>query len=159
MGQVINALLIGLILAGIFAVIRLIQIMKRLETTLESTQADVNKTLTQLNSVAASTQKLMEDELTPTLQVARKTLENVQETTRVLADVTQSAQRVTKKVEGMLDTSRLVASSMGAVKGLFGGLKSLVAGRKPAPQPAKKVVPPKEAETTPAPAKVLKSKQ
>lgn len=158
MGQVINALLIVLILAGIVAVVRLIQVMKKLETTLESTQADVNKTLAQLNSVAVSTQKLMEEELTPTLKVARQTLENMQETTRGLADVTQSAQRVTKKVEGMVDASRLVTASMGAAKGIWGSLKALAGGRKPATQPAKKAAPEKTAETIAGSGKVLKPK-
>ena len=41
MGQVINALIIVLLLVSIVAVLRLLQVMKRLETTLDTTQKDV----------------------------------------------------------------------------------------------------------------------
>ncbi len=159
MGQVINALIIVLLLVSIVAVLRLLQVMKRLETTLDTTQKDVNKTLEQLNGVAASTQKLMNDELAPTLQVARQTMENVQVTTRALADVTQSAQRVTQKVEGMMETTRLISSSAGIAKGIFGGLRALITGSKPKSQAAPKPATPKETEAQPTPTKSLKSKQ
>ncbi len=158
MDEAIKILLILLLIVTILAVVKLIQVLRKVETTLDTTKQDINSTLTELNGVTASTKKLMEEELTPTLQVARQTLENVQITTRALADVTQSAQRVTQKVESMVDTTRLVASGASLAKSMLGNVQSLFS-RKPKPQKLPAPVSSEEAQETKKPQRVAKAKQ
>lgn len=158
MDEAIKVLLIILLLVTIVAVVKLIQLLRKVETTLDTTKLEINSTLSELNRVTSSTKELMEEELTPTLQVARQTLENVQVTTKVLADVTQSAQRVTQKVESMLDTTRLVASGASLAKSVLGNVQSLFGRRSRAKTPPPPT-PVEESSETKKPIKAVKAKQ
>lgn len=158
MDEAIKVLLIVLLLVTIVAVVKLIQLLRKVETTLDTTKHDINSTLVELNGVTSSTKKLMEEELAPTLQVARQTLENVQVTTRVLADVTQSAQRVTQKVESMVDTTRLVASGASLAKSVLGNVQSLF-GRKSRAKASTPPAPVEESSETKKPVRAVKAKQ
>ena len=113
----IKVLLIVLILAATGAAIKLFLILgdvKRLlgsvETTLNTTQAEVTETLKRLETVAQSTDKILREEVGPTLRVARETLTNVEVTTRAVADTTLIARRLAGKADNLVDSQRLLAA-------------------------------------------------
>ena len=103
MTNTIDVLLILLLIAAIFAVVRVFIVLGDVQKTLanlESTRTEITGTLHRLETVAETTQQIMRDEVVPKLKVARETLVNVEITTRALAETTQMARRLVGKVEG-----------------------------------------------------------
>ena len=145
MQQIIPYLVAALILVLIAVLVKVFFILNEVKHIAN----DAQQTIQRLNGIAEKTEKIITEELTPTLQVARQTLTNVEATTRVLAETTQSAQNVVKRVEGFLETGKLVATGVAVAKAAAqktAGLFSLF-GRKSKP----KTAPPKRiAEKTPA---------
>lgn len=101
MGEVIQVLLIILLVGGIGAVVRLFlalgdlrRVLGNVETTLETTRKDVDATLMRLNTVAESTDKVLREEIAPTLQVLRQTVSHVEVTTRAIADTSRAARQL-----------------------------------------------------------------
>ena len=58
---------------------------------------------------AASTDRVLREEVAPTLQMTRATLENVEVTTRALAQTTRAVQRMTGRAESVTSAQRLLA--------------------------------------------------
>lgn len=136
---VIQSLLVVLLIVAIAAVGRLFfvlgdvrRVLGNVETTLETTRKDVDATLTRLNSVAESTDKVLREEVAPTLHVMRETLSHVEVTTRVLAETSMVAKQIAGRVETLVTAQKLAATG-GAVaqfvaKKSAGAAISLLAG-------------------------------
>jgi len=150
----IQILIIFVLIATLFAVLRLYFVLGNVRQTLknlETTRTEISSTLQRLESVAQTTQRVLDEEVAPTLRVARDTLVNVEVTTRALAETTQAIRRLTGKAEGVVQAQQLIKvggpllqqvakRSMGVVGSLFAGIgagmRSMLARRKQAPQPA-----------------------
>jgi uncharacterized protein YoxC len=144
--QVIPWALLALILGGIAVVIKLFQILNEAQRTVQEYRPRLETIVTRLEAVAASTQKLMDEELGPTLHAARETLVHVQKTTQALAETVQTAKHVVQKANTVMDVGRLATAggavakfvmrqAGGAASGLMTGISAgfrAVAGRKQA---------------------------
>ena len=110
MAQTIQILIIILLCLSIVAVIRLWSVLGTARVTLanlEATRREADVTLKRLAEVAVSTDKVMREEVAPTLQRTRATLEHVEVTTRALAQTTQTISRLTGRAEGVTNAQRL----------------------------------------------------
>lgn len=124
MALTINILVIVLLCCSIVAVIRLWSVLGSARTTLanlEETRLEANETLKLLSEVAASTDKVMREEVAPTLQKTRATLDNVEMTTRALARTTQSLQRLTGHAENLSTAQKLLAMGGTIAQNVFAG--------------------------------------
>ena len=151
MTETINILIIAVLVVTFFAVARLYFVLGNVRQTLnnlETTRAEVSSTLQRLENVAQTTQKVLEEEVAPTLHVARETLVNVEITTRALAETTLAIRRLTGKAEGVANAQHLLKvggpllqqvakRSVGVVAGLFSGIgtgvRAVLGRRKPPP--------------------------
>ena len=129
MASVIPYLVVILLVVSIIAVLRLWSVLGSVKVTLanlETTRLEATQTLKRLDATVATADTLLRDEVTPTLQVARATLINVEETTRTLAEASVSLRRITGKAEATTDASRLImagtALAMEAVRRKQGGM-------------------------------------
>jgi len=110
--QTIQILIILLLGISIVAVIRLWSVLGSVRVTLanlEETRQEADKTLKSLAEVALSTDKVMREEVAPTLQRTRATLEHVEVTTRALAQTTQTISRLTGRAESLTTAQRLIS--------------------------------------------------
>lgn len=120
----IQTLVIILLCLSIVAVIRLWSVLGSVRITLanlEETRQEADKTLQRLSEVAASTDKVMREEVAPTLQMTRATLENVEVTTRALAQTTQTIRRLTGHAEQVTTAQRLLALGGVVAQNVLGG--------------------------------------
>ncbi len=118
----IQILLMILLCVSIVAVIRLWSVLGSARVTLanlEATRQEADKTLRQLADVAASTEKVMREEVAPTLQMTRATLEDVHVTTRALAQTTRAVQRMTARAESLTSAQRLLALGGSIAQNVF----------------------------------------
>ncbi len=102
----IQILVVILLVLGIVAVIRLWSVLGSVRQTL----ANVEATRQRLDTTADTVDKLLREEVTPTLQVARATITNVEVTTRALAETTSALRRITGKAEAVTDARRLISA-------------------------------------------------
>lgn len=146
MHWIINILLVGLLCVSIFAVIRLISVLNDVNKMLalasnEVTTAhkEVATTLERVDTVLTTAETLLREEVTPTLQVARTTLDNVEVTTRALAETTVLTRQVMQRVDGMVDAGKLaqvggavaqfaLKKGAGAASGLLSSVASGMGG-------------------------------
>jgi hypothetical protein len=122
--QAIQILVLVLLSLSIVAVIRLWSVLGSVRVTLanlEDTRQEADKTLQRLSEVAASTDKVMREEVAPTLQLTRATLENVEITTRALAQTTQAVQRLTGHAESLTTAQRLLSLGGTVAQGILSG--------------------------------------
>ncbi len=120
----IQYLLAILLVVGIVAVLRLWSVLGSARVTLanlETTRLEATETLKRMDTTLATAEQLMREEVAPTLQAARATLDNVEVTTRALAETTSALRRLTGKAETVTDTRRLLSAG--------GALFQLVASR------------------------------
>ncbi len=118
----IQILVTILLCVSIVAVIRLWSVLGSARVTLanlEATRQEADKTLKQLADVAASTDRVMREEVAPTLQMTRATLENVEVTTRALAQTTRAVQRMTGRAESLTSAQRLLALGGSIAQNVF----------------------------------------
>jgi hypothetical protein len=109
----IQYLLVVLLLSGIIAVLRLWSVLGSVRVTLanlETTRQEVTTTVKRLDETVVSADRLLREEVTPTLQVARTTLANVEVTTRALAETTTSLRRLTGKAATANDARHLITA-------------------------------------------------
>ena len=69
---------------------------------------EIEATLGRVDTVLNSAEALLRDEVAPTLKIARQTLQNVEVTTRALADTTIAARSVVNRLERTTSSSKLV---------------------------------------------------
>ncbi len=122
MALTINILVIILLCSSIVAVIRLWSVLGSARTTLanlEETRMEANETLKRLAEVSASTDKIMREEVAPTLRQTRATLENVEVTTRALAQTTQSIRRLTGRAESVTTAQKLLSLGGAVAQNVF----------------------------------------
>ncbi len=151
--SLIPVLIVILLIAGIVAVVRVIQLIGDVQKTLagvEITRSELSTTLRRIDSLASTTETLMKDEVTPTLQIARQTLANVEETTRAVAESSQAVRDVTASVQNVSKlftlggpiAQALMSKISGGAGGFFSGIAkgmSMVLGKgKPETVPARK---------------------
>ena len=143
----IHILLFLLLLGGIFAVGRLYFVLGQVRqslSNLEETRSEISSTLQRLESVAKSTEEVLRTEVTPTLQVTRATLANLEITTRALADTTLAVRGLTGRAEQAVNAQRLLTAALpiarmmtargggiasGLIAGIGTGIKAML-GRK-----------------------------
>jgi uncharacterized protein YoxC len=131
---IIPILLAVLILVIIAAIARLFTVLGTVNRTLETTRADVDRTIAEVNRVMAhvetiadSTEKLIQGEVTSTLKVTHATLANIEIMTRAAADATVTVRRLTGKAEDVAVGSGLITAGTLAIK-LLGGKRGAMAG-------------------------------
>jgi hypothetical protein len=134
----IHILLDILLVVGIVAVIRLYVILGQVRqtlTNLEATRTEISSTLKRLETVAQSTEEVLRAEVTPTLQITRATLANLEITTRALAETTLAVRGLTGRAEQAVNAQRLITAAIpiarmmtarggGIASGLFAGIGS-----------------------------------
>ncbi len=143
----IHVLLVLLLIIGIVAVIRLYSVLGQVRqslTNLEETRTEISGTLKHLDAVAQSTEEVLRTEITPTLQIARATLANLEVTTRALAETTLAVRGLTGRAEQAVNAQRLLSAAVpiarmmtargggiaaGLVAGIGSGIKAIL-GRK-----------------------------
>jgi hypothetical protein len=143
----IHVLLVLLLIIGIVAVIRLYSVLGQLRqslTNLEETRTEISGTLKHLDAVAQSTEEVLRTEITPTLQITRATLANLEVTTRALAETTLAVRGFTGRAEQAVNAQRLLSAAVpiarmmtargggiaaGLVAGIGSGIKAIL-GRK-----------------------------
>lgn len=131
----IQILLSILLIVGIFAVGRLYVILGEVRQSLgkmEETRTEISSTMKRLEIVATSTEEILRTEVTPTLQVTRATLANLEVTTRALADTTLAVRGLTGRAEQVVGAQRLLTAAVPIARmvGARGGgfASSLLAG-------------------------------
>lgn len=131
----IHILLDLLLVAGILAVGRFYVLLRQVRQSLhnlEETRTEISGTLQRLESVAKSTEEVLRTEVTPTLQVTRATLANLEVTTRALADTTLAVRGLTGRAEQAVNAQRLLTAAVPIARMMTsrgGGLASgLLAG-------------------------------
>ena len=147
----IHVLLFLLLLGGIFAVVRLYVVLGQVRqslTNLEETRTEISGTLKRLESVAESTEEVLRTEVTPTLQVTRATLANLEVTTRALADTTLAVRGLTGRAEQAVNAQRLLTAALpiarmmtakgggiasGLIAGIGTGIKAVLSRKKRVP--------------------------
>ena len=149
----IHILLFLLLFVAIFAVVRFYVVLGQLRqslTNLEETRTEISGTLKRLEAVANSTEEVLRTEVTPTLQVTRATLANLEVTTRALAETTLAVRGLTGRAEQAVNAQRLLTAAVpivrmmsarggGLAAGLFAGIGSgikAILGRKRRADPA-----------------------
>jgi hypothetical protein len=103
-------LLAVLIVAGIVAVLKLIKVLNDASLALESTRRDLDKTMQRVDGVITSVQTVLNEELTPTLRVARHTIEHLEVTTKAASEATEAARRAALQIESMMQSSKLATA-------------------------------------------------
>ncbi len=144
----IHILLDLLLVIGIVAVIRLYVILGQVRQSLanlEETRTEISGTLKQLETVAKSTEEVLRTEVTPTLQVTRATLANLEVTTRALADTTLAVRGLTGRAEQAVNAQRLLTAALpiarmmtarsggiasGLLAGIGTGIKAILSRKK-----------------------------
>ena len=147
----IHILLALLLIVGIIALIRFYVLLGQVRqslTNLEQTRAEVSGTMKRLESVAASTEEILRTEVTPTLQVTRATLANLEVTTRALADTTLAVRSLTGRAEQAVNAQRLLSAALpvarmmsarsggiasGLIAGIGTGIKAILGRKKKRP--------------------------
>ncbi len=160
----IHILLDLLLVVGVIAVVRLYIVLGQVRqslTNLEETRTEISGTLRQLETVAKSTEEVLRTEVTPTLQITRATLANLEITTRALADTTLAVRGLTGRAEQAVNAQRLLTAALpiarmmtarggglasGLIAGIGTGIKAMLGRKKrtestpaqlePAPRPA-----------------------
>lgn len=149
----IHILLFLLLFVAIFAVVRFYFVLGQVRqslTNLEETRTEISGTLKRLEAVANSTEEVLRTEVTPTLQVTRATLANLEVTTRALAETTLAVRGLTGRAEQAVNAQRLLTAAVplarmmsarggGLAAGLFAGIGSgikAILGRKRRADPA-----------------------
>lgn len=144
MSEAIQILLIVLLVVTIGAVVKLFFVLNNVQQMLETTRKDVDVTLQKANTIIATTDTLLREEITPTIRVARETLAHVEVTTRAISDTTVTLRQLTQRADQLVDSRRLASAGSliaGAVakkaagaaggllshaaSGLMGGIRSL----------------------------------
>lgn len=134
----IHILLDIILFIGIVAVIRLYFVLGQVRqslTNLEETRTEISGTLKRLEAVAQSTEEVLRTEVTPTLQITRATLANLEITTRALAETTLAVRSLTGRAEQAVNAQRLLSAALpiarmmtarggGLASGLFAGIGS-----------------------------------
>ena len=127
MDQTIKILEILLLISCILAVGRLYmvlndvrQTLKNVEKNVETTSTEISGTLKRMETVAASTEHVLREEVAPTLQVARATLANLEVTTRALAEASQIARGFAGKADKVVSAQRLLSASSPLVQMVAG---------------------------------------
>ena len=142
MSEVIQILIIAVLIVSFFAVGRLYFVLGSVRQTLvnlEVTRAEISSTVGRLDTAVHTAQTLLDEEVAPTLRVAREALVNVEIITRALAETTLAVRRLTGKAEGVVNAKQLVKlggpllqqlakRSAHVVSGIFGGIGSAVRG-------------------------------
>ncbi len=100
----VEILLCVLLLVLILAALRVYTMLGELRGTL----ASVEQTRQEITGTVQKLDRMMSEDIAPTLQVARQTLTNVEITTKALADTTLAARRITAKSEGMAQAAQLL---------------------------------------------------
>jgi uncharacterized protein YoxC len=141
--SLIQGLIVILLIAGIVAVVRIIQLVGDVQKTLagvETTRADLSVTLKKIDSLADTTENMVKEELAPTLQVARQALANVEVVTNAVAETSKSVRDVTASVQNASKIltlggpiaqallSRVTGSAGGFMSGVMKGI-TMVLGR------------------------------
>jgi hypothetical protein len=140
----IQILLLLLLITGVAVGARLFVVLGDVRRTLsnvETTRAEIDATLKRLETVAASTEKVLVEEVAPTLQVARATLANVERATNAIAETTLVVRGIAAKVEGLTSATKLIGAgaplmqavaqkAATAVSGMVGGVVGLFRRRK-----------------------------
>lgn len=118
--SVIPYLLVILLVVSIFAVIRLWSVLGSARVALanlETTRQEAMQTVKRLDETVATADKLLREEVGPTLQAARATLTHVEATTRTLAEATASLRRITGRAEAITDAKRLITAGAALAAG------------------------------------------
>lgn len=111
---VIQVLEVILLIVGILAVGRIFFLVGDLQRTLvnlEQTRGEITTTLKRVESVADETERLMREEVAPTLKIARDTLVNVEVTTRALAESTV----IVRQAAGMIENAQKMFTVSGPI--------------------------------------------
>ncbi|MCW3096011.1 MAG: hypothetical protein JWL77_1629 [Chthonomonadaceae bacterium] len=155
----IHILLFLLLLGGIFAVVRLYVVLGQVRQSLnnlEETRTEISGTLQRLESVAKSTEEVLRTEVTPTLQVTRATLANLEVTTRALAETTLAVRGLTGRAEQAVNAGRLLTAALpiarmmtsrgggiasGLLAGIGTGIKAILGKKKSKTQAAPELEP------------------
>ncbi len=171
--QIIQVLLAVLLMVSILAVGKLFFVLGEVSTTLqklEQTRTEIGTTLVRIEAVADATEKVIREEVVPTVKAAREAIENVEVTTRAIAETTVAARKLAATLEnvqkyftigGPIAQAVLKKVSSGAggfFSGIASGFKSVVgtsgAGKssgqvtaKPTKKDGGKVVRPADATT------------
>jgi uncharacterized protein YoxC len=131
---VIPILLVALIVVAIAALARVFALVGSINRTVEGMRTDVDRTMSEVNrvmthveSIADSTEKLIQGEVTDTLRVTHATLANIEIMTRAAADATVAVRRITGKAETAAANSGLLTAGTIALK-LLAGKRGAIAG-------------------------------
>ncbi len=149
-GQVIQVLDIVLLIVAILVCGRVFFLLGDVRHTLtgiDSTRTEITSTLKRVDTVVDTTERMLTEELTPTLHTARQALANIEVSSRALAETTQIVRKAAGAVE---DVQRFFsgsgpiaqvlikkASGMagGLLSGISVGLKSVMGRGKSSPKP------------------------
>lgn len=107
---IVWVLLLVLVVAGIAAVIKLIKVLDEASKALETTRRDLDKTMQRVDGVVTSLQTVLTEEVTPTIRVARQTIEHLEVTARAASDATEAARRTALHIESVMQSSKLAAA-------------------------------------------------
>jgi hypothetical protein len=129
--QIIQVLEIVLLIVGILVggrIFFLIGDVHRTLTGIDSTRNEITNTLKRVETVADTTEHVLREELTPTLQSARVVLANIEVSSKALSETTQIA----RKVAGAVEDAQKFLSGSGPIaqavlkkaSGVAGGLLS-----------------------------------
>lgn len=102
-----------LLIFGIIVAWKLFEVLTQVKQTLvnlEQTRTEINGTLLRVEGVIDTTNKLMNEQIQPTIAIARLTLEHVEVTTSALADATLSIRRITGRAESFTTAGGLMTS-------------------------------------------------
>jgi uncharacterized protein YoxC len=167
MPEYVSILLAVLLVALTGVAVKVFLVLGDVQKTLQKvdeTRAEVTGVVKQLEEVVTSTNKLLKEELAPTIQVARETLANVEVMTHALADTTTAARRVAQRAESLVSSPQLLAlgstvgqfvvknagkAAVSALKGVGNSVMSLFGRRKPATPPVEVIVASAKTSKTP----------
>ncbi len=152
---IIQILEIGVLFVSILAIGRIFFLVGDVQKTLagiESTRTEITTTLQKVETVASTTEKLMREELTPTVRVARETLANLEVTSKALAESTAIVRKVAGSVENVhhyISMSGPIAQTLikkasgaagGLLSGISHGIKSIMGHKSDSSKSSGKVV-------------------
>lgn len=157
---VIDVLEIVILIVGILTLGRLfftVGDVRAAVLKLEDTRVEISSTLKKIETVADSTDKVLREELTPTLKAARETLANVEVSTRAIAETTIAARKLAGSLESVQSfftvggpivqalAKKVSGGAGGFFSGISAGIKSVlghksVAAKKSASSSAAKTI-------------------
>ena len=112
-----------LAIAGIAVLARLVLLMnevsaslKGIQAKVELTRGEVDKTLIQVQAVTATADKMMKEEVSPTIHALRTAVEDIHTTTHAVAETAVAARNVVVKIE---EITKSGAASIGGLLGQF----------------------------------------